>query len=174
MSDALGILIALLNLFWVPLVIYFDMMVPTVAMTVPILTAFCVNILHNQLLYRVRVKARFADTVAAGIAAMSLQWTVAKAVFDGLIKEGLAFVRTDKGAKAKKRPGATFHALRETLLGGALAASALALHLDNEQEVMEISFFAATLAIQSIPLLSATLMHMIERLGPTPANSGKI
>jgi exo-beta-1,3-glucanase (GH17 family)/cellulose synthase/poly-beta-1,6-N-acetylglucosamine synthase-like glycosyltransferase len=172
LSDALGILIALLNLIWVPLVLTLDMMVPTVAMTVPILTAFSVNILHSQLLYRIRVKARFIDTLAAGIAAMSLQWTVAKAVFDGIVKESLAFVRTDKGAGAKKiRPGATFHALRETLLGTALAAAALTLHLLNEQEVMEVSFFAVTLAIQSIPLLSATLMHWIERLGPSPTKT---
>jgi hypothetical protein len=150
------------------------MMVPTVAMTVPILTAFCVNILHSQLLYRIRVKARFIDTLAAGIAAMSLQWTVAKAVFDGVVKEGLAFVRTDKGAGAKKkRPGATFHALRETLLGAALAAGALTLHLTNEQEVLEVSFFAVTLAIQSIPLLSATLMYWIESLGPSPVKPEK-
>jgi len=173
LSDALGILIALLNLIWVPLVLGFDMMVPTVAMTVPILTAFCVNILHTQLLYRIRVKARFIDTVSAGIAAMSLQWTVAKAVYDGLIKESLAFARTEKGAENKKRPGATFQALRETLLGLALAASALTLHLTNEQEVLEVSFFAATLAIQSVPLLAATLMHMIELLGPIPINPEK-
>ncbi len=166
LSDALGVLIALLNLVWVPLVIFYDMMVPTVAMTVPVLTAFCVNIVHNQLLYRIRVKARFTDALAAGVAAMSLQWTVARAVFDGLIKEGLAFVRTDKGGRLKKRPGATFHALNETLLGTALAVSALALHLNNSQEVMEISFFSATLVIQSIPLLAATLMHVIERFGP--------
>ncbi len=146
------------------------MMVPTVAMAVPILTAFCVNILHNQLLYRIRVKARFIDTVSAGIAAMSLQWTVAKAVFDGLIKENLAFARTEKGAGKKKRPGASFHALRETLLGVALAAAALTLHLTNEEETLEVSFFAATLAIQSIPLLAATLMYGIELLGPIPAN----
>lgn len=173
LSDALGILIALLNLIWVPLVLGLDMMVPTVAMTVPILTAFCVNILHNQLLYRIRVKARFVDTLSAGIAAMSLQWTVAKAVFDGLIKDSLAFARTEKGAGKKKRPGATFQALRETLLGLALAASALTLHLTNEQEVLEVSFFAATLAIQSIPLLAATLMHTIELLGPIPTTPDK-
>lgn len=174
LSDALGILVALLNLFWVPLVLTLDMMVPTVAMTVPILTAFFVNILHSQLLYRIRVKARFIDTLAAGIAAMSLQWTVAKAVFDGIINEGLAFVRTDKGAGTKKkRPGATFHALRETLLGLALAAGALTLHLTNEQEVLEVSFFAVTLAIQSIPLLSATIMYWIESLGPSPAKLEK-
>jgi cellulose synthase/poly-beta-1,6-N-acetylglucosamine synthase-like glycosyltransferase/exo-beta-1,3-glucanase (GH17 family) len=173
LSDALGVLIAILNLIWVPLVLGFDMMVPTVAMTVPILTAFCVNILHNQLLYRLRVKARFIDTVSAGIAAMSLQWTVSMAVFDGLIKESLAFARTEKGAGNKKRPGATFQALRETLLGLALAASALTLHLMNTQEVLEVSFFAATLAIQSIPLLAATLMHIIELLGPIPINPEK-
>lgn len=173
LSDALGVLIALLNLIWVPLVLGFDMMVPTVAMTVPILTAFCVNILHNQLLYRLRVKARFIDTVSAGIAAMSLQWTVARAVFDGLIKESLAFARTEKGAGKKKRPSASFQALRETLLGVALAASALALHLTNEQEVLEVSFFAATLVVQSIPLLAATLMHIIELLGPSQSHPEK-
>ncbi|MEO5373784.1 MAG: glycosyltransferase [Alphaproteobacteria bacterium] len=165
LSDALGALVAVLNLAWVPLVLAFDMMVPTLAMTVPILTAFAVNITHSLLLYRVRVKAGFGDILAAAIAAMSLQLTVARAVFDGFVKDGLPFMRTEKGGNTARKAKAEAVALWETVLGGLLVAAALALHLTNRAEVVETDFFAATLAIQSVPFLSATVMRLVELTG---------
>ncbi|MBF0130711.1 MAG: glycosyltransferase, partial [Alphaproteobacteria bacterium] len=170
LSDALGAVVAILNLLWVPLVVALDMMVPTVSMTLPILTAFAVNVAHSLLLYRVRVRATFANIAAASIAAMSLQLTVAKAVFDGFVKDGLPFKRTEKGGAAKKKTGEAV-ALWETLLGGLLLLAALGLHLTNEEEIFEKNLFAATLAIQAIPFLAATVMRLIELTAPRRADA---
>ena len=163
LSDALGAVVALLNLAWVPVIVWVGVVVPTVSMTLPILTAFVVNIAHCVLLYRVRVRASLPDIVAAAIAAMSLQWTVARAVFDGFVRDGLPFVRTDKGGAKKKSAGPV--ALVETVLGVALVAAALTLHLTNEEQVVEIDLFAVTLAVQAVPFLAATVMRLLELAG---------
>jgi hypothetical protein len=113
------------------------------------------------MLYRVRVKAGAGDIGLGAIAAMSLQLTVAKAVYDGFVKDGIPFMRTDKGGAAKKKTSEQV-VLWETLLGLALAAAAAVLHWTNVDQIVEMDFFAATLAVQSLPLLAATLMRGIE------------
>ncbi|CAK0754232.1 Glycosyltransferase [uncultured Gammaproteobacteria bacterium] len=165
LSDALGALIAVLNLLWVPVILWVGVTVPTVAMTVPILTAFVVNIAHCVLLYRARVHARWGDIAAAAVAAMSLQLTVAQAVFDGLIKDGLPFMRTEKGGNSAKRKKVEPVVLWETLLALPLLAAAYTLWWTNGDQVVEINFFAATLAIQAIPFLAALVMRAVEKVG---------
>lgn len=104
LADALGALAAFLNLLWVPVVLFVGVVIPTVAFTVPIITAFVVNVLHCVLLYSKRVDVRWKDIPGAAVAAMSLQLTVARAVFSGLVKDSLPFTRTAKGGNAKKGP----------------------------------------------------------------------
>ena len=48
-------------------------------------------------------------------------------------------------------------------VGALLLASALVLELTNEDRITEMSLFAATLAIQSLPFLAASAMMLIER-----------
>ncbi|OFX12778.1 MAG: hypothetical protein A2516_08000, partial [Alphaproteobacteria bacterium RIFOXYD12_FULL_60_8] len=160
LSDALGVLVALLNLAWVPLVLGFDMMAPTVAMTVPILTAFTVNVAHCVLLYKVRVKAGIIPTLSAALAAMSLQLTVARAVYDGVVRDGLPFLRTDKGGAKRSSSGMVVG--KEALLGIGLTIAASTLILTNTAEVLEIKVFAATVAVQALPFLAAIVMRLIE------------
>jgi hypothetical protein len=164
LSDALGVVIAFLNLGWVPLVLALDMMVPTVAMTVPILTAFTVNIFHAVFLYRVRVKTGLGHTLAAAVAAMSLQFTIARAVYDGVVRDGLPFKRTDKGGMRKNSRGLVVG--KEATLGFALAAASATLFLTNTAEVLEVKVFAATIAIQALPFLAAVVMRVVERSAP--------
>jgi nucleoid-associated protein YgaU len=93
-------------------------------------------------------------------AAMSVQWTVARAAADGLIKDHLPFARTAKGGQRRKPRD--FEAFWETLLGTLLIVSAIVLHLMNDQRVREIDVFAIVLVIQSLPFVSATLIASID------------
>jgi cellulose synthase/poly-beta-1,6-N-acetylglucosamine synthase-like glycosyltransferase len=168
LADALGALASLLNLLWVPMVLFVGVVIPTVAFTVPIVTAFAVNVLHCVLLYGKRVNAPLREIPGAALAAMSLQLTVARAVFAGLVKDRLPFMRTDKGGNAKRGPENP--AKWETVIGVLLFASAVVLELTNEEQVTELTLFAITLAIQSLPYLAATAMMLIERFArPAPA-----
>ncbi|VUX46985.1 conserved membrane hypothetical protein [Candidatus Defluviicoccus seviourii] len=161
LADALGALASMMNLLWVPMVLFVGVIIPTVAFTVPIMTAFAVNVLHCGLLYAKRVRMPLKEVPGAALAAMSLQLTVARAVFAGLVRDRLPFLRTDKGGNAKR--GRENPAKWETVFGALLLASALVLELTNEDRITEMSLFAVTLAIQSLPFLAASAMMLIER-----------
>ncbi|MBF0561414.1 MAG: glycosyltransferase [Alphaproteobacteria bacterium] len=163
LSDAMGALISVLNLIWVPMVLLVGVIMPTTAMTLPILAAFVINLLHSFLLYRVRVRAPLIDTLGASVAAMSLQLTVAGAVFDGFIKDGIAFNVTAKGGGAKKKNSES-SARAETIMGLLLVIAATAVAALNPEHIKEQNLFAATLAIQSLPFLAAALMRTIEKV----------
>jgi hypothetical protein len=160
-SDAVGTAVSFLNLVWVPLIILFDLAFPAVALTVPVLTAVIVNVVHAWLLYSHRVRIPKRQIIGAALAAMSLQYTVSKAVVEGMIKDGLAFIRTEKGGAAKKKK-ADKPAQTETVLGVLLLAGSIWLWAANQFDVYEQNLFALTVLIQSIPFLCTTLMSLIE------------
>lgn len=166
LSDALGAAASILNLLWVPAILFVGVLIPTVPLTVPIITAFIVNLLHCALLYRSRVRVTVPRIFGAALAAMSLQLTIAAAVLNGLIRDSLPFKRTEKGGNAKKK-AADSPVRWETLLGVALLAAAVVLYATNETRITELNFFALTLAIQSLPFLAATLMRAIEKYETT-------
>jgi exo-beta-1,3-glucanase (GH17 family)/cellulose synthase/poly-beta-1,6-N-acetylglucosamine synthase-like glycosyltransferase len=162
LSDALGALASILSLLWVPMVLFVGVVIPTVAFTLPIITAFVVNLLHCALLYAKRVGIPLRQVPGAALAAMSLQLTVARAVATGLIRDHLPFKRTEKGGNSKKSSESPV--FWETLIGILLAIAAAALILTNEDKVTEIMVYGVTLAIQSLPFLAAVVMLGIERL----------
>jgi hypothetical protein len=130
LSDAMGAFAAAMGLLWVPMVLFVGVLIPTVALSLPIVVAFLVNVLHCALLYHHRVRETALRILGAAVAAMSLQWTVAKAVYEGFVKDGLPFMRTDKGGNAKRKQRDD-SAKWETRFGVALAASAFALYYLN-------------------------------------------
>lgn len=160
-ADALGTLASILNLIWVPVIIFVGVVIPTVAFTVPILAAFVVNLLHCILLYAKRVRIPMRQVPGAAVAAMSLQLTVARAVLVGLIQDSLPFRRTEKGGNARR--GSENPAFWEALLGAGLLISAVVLLVLNTTNVVEMTVFASTLLIQSVPFLAAAAMVVIER-----------
>lgn len=161
-SDAFGLLAAVLNLAWTPAILFVGVMMPTLALTVPIFTAFAVHVLHCWLLYRKRVRLPASQIAAAAIASMSLQFTVGTAVFTALVKDNLPFRRTDKGGSAKL--GArTCPVVWESVLAALLLLAACAIYGTNYDRVTEIDLFALTLLVQSVPMASAVLLWLLER-----------
>jgi exo-beta-1,3-glucanase (GH17 family)/cellulose synthase/poly-beta-1,6-N-acetylglucosamine synthase-like glycosyltransferase len=160
-AESLGVLIAILNLGWMPLVAFLGIAVPEAVLTLPVLATFAVMLLHFMVLYRTRVQAPIFASLGAALSAMALQFTVGRAVADGVMRDELPFVRTAKGAAA--RWSLRFPAIWEAVLGGALLLGSLILHLTNEQQVHEISIFSAVLLVQSLPFLAAVGIALIER-----------
>ena len=164
-AEALGVLIAILNLIWMPLVAFLGIAVPEAVLTLPVLATFAVMLLHFMVLYRTRVRAPIFASLGAAVSAMALQFTVGRAVTDGVIKDGLPFVRTAKGGAS--RWSQAFPAMWELVLGCLLMLGSLTLHYTNEQRVYEISVFSAVLFVQSLPFLAAVALAVVER---TPFN----
>jgi exo-beta-1,3-glucanase (GH17 family)/cellulose synthase/poly-beta-1,6-N-acetylglucosamine synthase-like glycosyltransferase len=160
-AESLGVLIAILNLIWMPLVAFLGIAVPEAVLTLPVLATFAVMLLHFMVLYRTRVQAPIFASLGAAVSAMALQLTVGRAVADGMIRDRLPFVRTAKGGASHWSQA--FPALWEGVLGGLLVLGALTLYLTNEQQVHEISIFSAVLLVQSLPFLAAVGLALIER-----------
>ncbi len=159
-AESLGVVVAVLNLIWVPVVVYAGIAIPDKILTIPIIAAFAVALLHFVTLYRLRVPINKKQTLGAVVAAMSVQWTVARAVVDGLIKDHLPFARTAKGGRGKKPM--QFQAFFEALLGGLLVLGAVVVIAFNTNGIHELTIFAAVLILQSLPFLSAAGLAAIE------------
>jgi exo-beta-1,3-glucanase (GH17 family)/cellulose synthase/poly-beta-1,6-N-acetylglucosamine synthase-like glycosyltransferase len=159
-AESIGVVVALLNIVWAPVVAFANIAVPDGILTIPILAAFAVSIAHFATLYRLRVRATPGQMLGAVCAAMAVQWTVARAVGIGIFKERLPFLRTSKGGNSRKGPD--FPAFWEAVIAGLLLVGALTLVLTNYKEVHEINIFAIVLVVQSLPFLAAVAIALIE------------
>jgi exo-beta-1,3-glucanase (GH17 family)/cellulose synthase/poly-beta-1,6-N-acetylglucosamine synthase-like glycosyltransferase len=159
-AESIGVAVAILNLVWVPVVAFAGIAIPDKILTVPILAAFVVTLAHFISLYRLRVAVPPAQMVGAVIAAMAVQWTVARAVGCGVWKETLPFMRTAKGGATCK--GADFPAFWEAVLGALLLIGAAVVVATNYKQIRELNIFAAVLVVQSLPFLAAVAMAVLE------------
>src|SRR5215216_1140386 len=160
-AESLGVLVAILNLIWVPIVAFADIAIPDKILTLPIIASFVVSLVHFVALYRLRVHIKAGQMLGAMIAAMSVQWTVSRAVAQGLITEHLPFARTSKGGLS--RMSIEFQAFWEAVIGVLLLVGAAVLVVTNEaKQVREIYVFAAVLVLQSLPFLAAVAIALLE------------
>ena len=119
-------------------------------------------LVHFMVLYRKRVRAPFFASLGAAISAMSLQLAVGRAVGEGIIKDGLPFVRTAKGGGLANWTE-SFPAFWEGVLGIALLLGSLTLAYTNEQQVREVTIFSVVMLVQSLPFLAAFAIALFER-----------
>ena len=160
-AESIGVLVAILNLIWVPIVAFADIAIPDKILTLPIIAAFVVSLAHFTVLYRLRVPVKWGQMLGAMVAAMSVQWTVSRAVANGLITEHLAFARTSKGGLS--RMSIEFQAFWEAVIGVLLLIGAAVLVATNSfKEVREIYIFAGVLVLQSLPFLAAVAIAILE------------
>ncbi|HYH69832.1 MAG TPA: glycosyltransferase [Methyloceanibacter sp.] len=161
-AESLGVVVALLNLIWMPFVAFYGIAVPESVLTLPVLATFLVMLVHFMVLYRKRVRAPFFASLGAAISAMSLQLAVGRAVGEGIIKDGLPFVRTAKGGGLANWTD-SFPAFWEGVLGIALLVGSLTLAYTNEQQVREVTIFSVVMLVQSLPFLAAFAIALFER-----------
>jgi len=160
-ADGAGVGLAILNLLAIPFMLFDLVAFPPVALLAPVFAAYAIMALHTALLYRRRVDTTTARIIGAAISAMSLQLTIARAVFAGLVAQNLPFRRTDKGGMSK--PGRLAQlAMPELILGTLLCAGSITAYALNEFNVIEQNQFAILLACQSIPFLASTALRLTE------------
>ena len=159
-AETVGVVVAILNLIWVPVVAFAGIAVPDKVLTLPIIATFMISIVHFIALYRRRVAIPPVQAAASMVAAMSMQWTVARAVWNGLVKDHLTFVRTAKGGAARKR--VAFPAFEEAVLGGLLMLGGFVVFSTNWERVREINLFGCVLLVQSLPFIAAAALAAFE------------
>ena len=161
-AESLGVVVAILNLVWVPIVAFADIAIPDKILTLPIIASFVVSLVHFVALYRLRVHVKAGQMLGAMIAAMSVQWTVSRAVAQGLVTEHLPFARTSKGGLSLV--SIEFQAFWEAVIGALLLAGAAVLIATNSyKQVREIYIFAGVLVLESLPFLSAVAIAILEQ-----------
>jgi cellulose synthase/poly-beta-1,6-N-acetylglucosamine synthase-like glycosyltransferase/exo-beta-1,3-glucanase (GH17 family) len=159
-AESIGVVVAILNLIWVPIVSFAGIAIPDTILTFPIIAAFVVSLVHFIALYRLRVRVGVGQLFGAMIAAMSVQWTVARAVGNGLIKDHLPFARTSKGGLSLV--SVEFQAFWEAVIAALLIAGSVVLVMTNQKQVWEVYVFAGVLVMQSLPFLSAVAIAVLE------------
>jgi exo-beta-1,3-glucanase (GH17 family)/cellulose synthase/poly-beta-1,6-N-acetylglucosamine synthase-like glycosyltransferase len=160
-AETLGVVVAILNLIWVPIVAFAGIAIPDKILTLPIIAAFVVTLFHFLVLYRLRVPVKWGQMLGAMIAAMSVQWTVSRAVANGLITEHLPFARTSKGGLS--RMSIEFQAFWEAVIGVLLLIGAVVLVVtNNTNQIREIYIFAGVLVLESLPFLAAVAIAILE------------
>jgi exo-beta-1,3-glucanase (GH17 family)/cellulose synthase/poly-beta-1,6-N-acetylglucosamine synthase-like glycosyltransferase len=169
-AEIIAVLAAVLNLIWVPFVAFQVVVIPDVLLTLPIVAAFFVSLIHFVCSYRLRVGVPYRQMLGAMVVFMSVQWTVASAAFKAAFPARQSyFHRTRKGNGAAVVTG--FTAMPEAVIGGLLVAGAVVVYATNFYRFFEIDLFAVILLIQSVPFLSAVALGGLERLNEARARS---
>jgi cellulose synthase/poly-beta-1,6-N-acetylglucosamine synthase-like glycosyltransferase/exo-beta-1,3-glucanase (GH17 family) len=162
-AEVIAVAAAMLNLIWVPFVVFQLVVIPDVLLTLPIFAAFFVSLIHFVSSYRLRVRVPYRQMLGAMVVFMSVQWTVASATFKAALPARQNyFHRTRKGNGAPVLTG--FTAMPEAVIGGLLVTSAVIVYATNFYRFLEADLFAGILLIQSLPFLSAVVLGGLERL----------
>ena len=98
----MGPVMAVMNIIWVPVIILLELRFQQFALTILLLQHFLVNILHTFILYRMKSKTSLKILFKFNRIYEFTTYYFFKAVFDGFVKDGLPFKRTQKGGKTKK------------------------------------------------------------------------
>jgi cellulose synthase/poly-beta-1,6-N-acetylglucosamine synthase-like glycosyltransferase len=168
-SEIVAVAAAVLNLVWVPFVVFQVVAIPDPLLLLPSIAAFLVSLLHFVSAYRKRVAIPYPQMLGALVVFMSVQWTVASAAFKAALPERQSFFhRTRKGGSGPVH--GRFPAMSEGVLGALLFAAGLIVFATNFYRLLETDLFGAILIIQSLPFLSAVAVASFERLSATPTS----
>jgi exo-beta-1,3-glucanase (GH17 family)/cellulose synthase/poly-beta-1,6-N-acetylglucosamine synthase-like glycosyltransferase len=135
------------------------------------LTLFTFKLLKLFSLYRWRIGASFRESLAAGLAGLSLSHIIGRATLTGLVDSGVGFFRTPKKSQAHGVLAA-FHAAREELLfGSALVLGGIAVVTREDGQLFDVQLWSTMLTIQAIPYAASVLVSLISA---APALSGRL
>lgn len=163
-ADGINLLFNLFALAWT-----FCMVMPAIKVAPPHIIFACLPVflflfkmVKMFFLYRNRVTATRNQSIAAGLAGLSLSHTIARAMLTGFITSRIGFFRTPKNARANALVRALGDAREELLFVIAFAVSVYAvLSPEGATSMLDVRIWALVLTIQSIPYLAAVLVSLI-------------
>jgi hypothetical protein len=137
-------------------------MMPIVAFLIPPMVLAVFNILRSIWLYKERVNCTWPQRIGACVAGLGLTYTIGRACLAGLVSTGRPFFRTPKCEKMS----AFWRCLamvRDELVLLVLLWSGIAgiVYLRGNWDNAQTKVWIASLALQSIPYLAATLTALV-------------
>jgi len=153
---------------------------PLATFTSVVLALFLFKLIKMLDLYRVSVGAGVRETVWAALAGLALVHIVGRAVVAGLCGKKTGFVRTPKLARCHSVVGALAAAMPETMLAGALLASAVGVAVTAPLPGLDATLWCVLLTMLSLPHVIALVLSLISALpsrhprGAAPVLKGAI
>ncbi|NOQ45080.1 MAG: glycosyltransferase, partial [Desulfobulbaceae bacterium] len=163
-ADSANLIFTLAALVWSTAMALFPDRVepPLLILSAMPLTLFIFKLAKMLYLYRQRVKATIAQSIASALAGLSLSHTISKAILLGFVTHGIPFFRTPKKAGAHGLFRALQSAREEGLIMLALWLSAVSVVAVNRQhDTPDALVWLIFLLVQSIPYLSAVIMSVV-------------
>jgi len=143
---------------------------PNILFAVLPLSLFLFKMSKMFFLYRRRVAATLRQSIAAGLAGLSLSHTIARAMVTGFITSKIGFFRTPKFASNSALLRSLLDAREELLFLLAIGLAIAGLFLvRNDSDMMDIRIWALVLGVQGIPYLAAVLVALIGGMPKLPA-----
>jgi len=135
---------------------------PVAAFLIPTIGSFAFKVIRSLWLYAVRIRdCSFLESLGAGVAALGLTHTVAKAMLNGMITTSKPFIRTPKCEDKPPLAAAFIQVREETLMLTVLWGLTIAFLLSPDFADSHSRLWVAVLLVQSVPYASAVLLSLI-------------
>ncbi|RJQ82206.1 MAG: glycosyltransferase [Desulfobacteraceae bacterium] len=134
---------------------------PLIALSLLPLALFTFKFGKIVYLYRTRVQASIAQTLAAVLAGFALSHTIAKAVLLGFFTRNKPFYRTPKMAPKLAMLRAVVNAYQEVAMMAAFLGAAVGVHLRQASTSFDLQLWIIVLLVQAVPYAAALMMSMI-------------
>jgi len=147
---------------------------PVAAFLIPTIGSFAFKFVRSLWLYAVRVKdCSFLESLGAGVAALGLTHTVAKAMLNGMITTSKPFIRTPKCEDKPPLAAAFIQVREESLMLALLWGVAVALLMSPHFADSHSRLWVGVLLVQSVPYASAVLLSFINVMPSLFRRGGK-
>ncbi|MBI1260726.1 MAG: glycosyltransferase [Rhizobiales bacterium] len=138
---------------------------PVAAFLIPTIGSFIFKFVRSLWLYAVRIKdCSFIESLGAGVAALGLTHTVAKAMLNGMITTSKPFIRTPKCEDKPPLAAAFIQVREEAVMLTLLWGFAIAFLLSPSFADSSSRLWVAVLIVQSVPYAAAVLLSFINVL----------
>ena len=139
-----------------------SVVLPVAAFLIPTIGSFAFKFIRSLWLYAVRVRdCGFIESVGAGVAALALTHTVAKAMLNGMITTSKPFIRTPKCEDKPALAAAFIQVREEAIILALLWGLTTALYFNPHFADSHSRLWLAVLLVQSVPYASAVLFSFI-------------
>lgn len=163
LADGLNLVFTVAALFWSLAMAALPRHVdpPLLILSVMPLTLFVFKICKMFHLYRTRIGAGSAETLASALSGLSLSHTIAKAMLTGLVTSKKPFFRTPKLAEKKGWNAALYSSREEGLIMVALWLAAAILGIRQSSASLDLEVWVVVLIVQSFPYLSTIIVSLV-------------
>jgi exo-beta-1,3-glucanase (GH17 family)/cellulose synthase/poly-beta-1,6-N-acetylglucosamine synthase-like glycosyltransferase len=143
---------------------------PMVVFSLLPLSLFLFKAVKLFYIYKTRIGASTLQTLAGGLAGLSLAHTISRAVLLGFVTKGIPFFRTPKLAEHQTWRSALAMVREEVILLAGLWLAAAAVVIELGVDAPDMLLWVVVLLVQSLSYLAAVLVSFVSTMPNLPAS----